>query len=131
MPEDYTSVQVNDTTKRRREPNNDVVVRNHNKTKMNKNGSGKVKNNQNPNLRVNMKLQKKAGVFLRNIWKWDIKYLELKKKMTDYAEDLDFEQAAKIRDEIKILENSELELPAQGKMGYKKKRKKRRIIRWL
>jgi len=54
---------------------------------------------------------------------------ELKKKMTDYAEDLDFEQAAKIRDEIKILENSELELPTQGKMGYKKKRKKRHILR--
>jgi len=30
---------------------------------------------------------------------------ELKKKMTDFAEDLDFEQAAKIRDEIKMLEN--------------------------
>ena len=53
---------------------------------------------------------------------------ELKKKMTDYAEDLNFEQAAKVRDEIKILENSELELPTQGKMGYKKKRKKRHIL---
>ena len=54
---------------------------------------------------------------------------ELKKKMTDYAEDLNFEQAAKVRDEIKILENSELELPTQGKMGYKKKRKKRHMLR--
>ena len=50
---------------------------------------------------------------------------ELKKKMTDFAEDLDFEQAAKIRDEIKMLENNELELPTQRKMGYKKKQKRR------
>ena len=50
---------------------------------------------------------------------------ELKKKMTDFAEDLDFEQAAKIRDEIKILENNELELPTQRKIGYKKKQKRR------
>ena len=48
--------------------------------------------------------------------------------MTDSAEDLDFELAAKIRDEIIRLENNELELPTQGKMGYKKKRRKRRII---
>jgi len=54
------------------------------------------------------------------------KYIkELKKKMTDSAEDLDFEQAAKIRDEIKMLENNELELPTQRKIGYKKRQKKR------
>jgi len=50
---------------------------------------------------------------------------ELKKKMTDYADDLDFEQAAKIRDEIKILENNELELPTLRKIGYKKKQRKK------
>ena len=50
---------------------------------------------------------------------------ELKKQMTDYADDLDFEQAAKIRDEIKILENNELELPTQRKIGYKKKQRRK------
>ena len=50
---------------------------------------------------------------------------ELKKKMTDSAEDLDFELAAKIRDEIIRLENNELELPTQQKIGYKKRQKKR------
>ena len=45
--------------------------------------------------------------------------------MTDSAEDLDFELAAKIRDEIIKLENNELELPTQRKMGYKKKQKRR------
>ena len=50
---------------------------------------------------------------------------ELKKKMTDYADDLDFEQAAKIRDEIKMLENNELELPTPRKIGYKKKQRKK------
>jgi len=50
---------------------------------------------------------------------------ELKKKMTDSAEDLDFELAAKIRDEIIRLENNELELPTQRKIGYKKRQKKR------
>ncbi len=50
---------------------------------------------------------------------------ELKKKMTDSAEDLDFELAAKIRDEIIRLENNELELPTQRKIGYKKRHKKR------
>ena len=45
--------------------------------------------------------------------------------MTDYADDLDFEQAAKIRDEIKILENNELELPTLRKIGYKKKQRKK------
>ena len=49
---------------------------------------------------------------------------ELKKKMTDSAEDLDFELAAKIRDEIIKLENNELELPTQRKIGYKKRQKK-------
>ena len=50
---------------------------------------------------------------------------DLKKKMTDYADDLDFEKAAKIRDEIKILENNELELPTPRKIGYKKKQRKK------
>ena len=45
--------------------------------------------------------------------------------MTDSAEDLDFELAAKIRDEIIRLENNELELPTQRKIGYKKRQKKR------
>ena len=36
---------------------------------------------------------------------------------------------SEIQNQIKILENSELELPTQGKMGYKKKRKKRHILR--
>ena len=45
--------------------------------------------------------------------------------MTDYADDLDFEQAAKIRDEIKILENKELELPTRRKIGYKKKQRRK------
>ena len=50
---------------------------------------------------------------------------ELKKKMTDSAEDLDFELAAKIRDEIIRLENNELELPTKRKIGYKKRQNKR------
>ncbi len=38
---------------------------------------------------------------------------ELKKRMFEYAENLDFENAAKIRDRIKILENKELGLNEQ------------------
>ena len=38
---------------------------------------------------------------------------ELKKRMFEYAENLDFENAAKIRDKIKILENKELGLNEQ------------------
>ena len=39
--------------------------------------------------------------------------IELKKKMLDYAENLDFENAAKVRDRIKILENEELGINEQ------------------
>ena len=49
----------------------------------------------------------------------------LKKKMLNFAEDLNFEEAAKLRDEIKRLENNELELPNIKSASYNRiKRKK-------
>mgnify|MGYP005673865607 FL=1 len=54
------------------------------------------------------------------------KHLEdLKKKMLNFAEDLNFEEAAKLRDEIKRLENNELELPSTRSYSYKKKKRKK------
>jgi len=50
---------------------------------------------------------------------------ELKKKMLNFAEDLNFEEAAKLRDEIKRLENNELELPNTKNLNYKKKKRKK------
>ena len=50
---------------------------------------------------------------------------ELKKKMLNFAEDLNFEEAAKLRDEIKRLENNELELPSTRSFSYKKKKRKK------
>ena len=50
---------------------------------------------------------------------------ELKKKMLNFAEDLNFEEAAKLRDEIKRLENNELELPSTRSFIYKKKKRKK------
>ena len=50
---------------------------------------------------------------------------ELKKKMLNFAEDLNFEEAAKLRDEIKRLENNELELPSSRSYSYKKKKRKK------
>ena len=50
---------------------------------------------------------------------------ELKKKMLNFAEDLNFEEAAKLRDEIKRLENNELELPSARSYSYKKKKRKK------
>ena len=49
----------------------------------------------------------------------------LKKKMLNFAEDLNFEEAAKLRDEIKRLENNELELPNKKTTNYKRKKRKK------
>tara|TARA_Y100000996_G_scaffold198922_1_gene155998 strand:+ start:3154 stop:5205 length:2052 start_codon:yes stop_codon:yes gene_type:complete len=49
----------------------------------------------------------------------------LKKKMLNFAEDLNFEEAAKLRDEIKRLENNELELPNIKTINYKRKKRKK------
>ena len=50
----------------------------------------------------------------------------LKKNMIDLADDLNFEEAAKLRDEIKRLENNQLELPPNDLRQYKKNRKSKR-----
>ena len=49
----------------------------------------------------------------------------LKKKMLNFAEDLNFEEAAKLRDEIKRLENNELELPNIKSASYNRKKRKK------
>ena len=49
----------------------------------------------------------------------------LKKKMINFAEDLNFEDAAKLRDEIKRLENNELELPNIKSTSYNRKKRKK------
>ena len=49
----------------------------------------------------------------------------LKKKMLNFAEDLNFEDAAKLRDEIKRLENNELELPNIKSTSYNRKKRKK------
>ena len=49
----------------------------------------------------------------------------LRKKMLNLAEDLNFEEAAKLRDEIKRLENNELELPNIKTINYKRKKRKK------
>ncbi len=55
-----------------------------------------------------------------------MRYLrKAKKKMLNFAEDLNFEEAAKLRDEIKRLENNELELPSSRSFSYKKKKRKK------
>ena len=50
----------------------------------------------------------------------------LKKNMIDLADDLNFEEAAKLRDEIKRLENNQLELPSNNLGKYKKNRRSKR-----
>ena len=50
----------------------------------------------------------------------------LKKNMIDLADDLNFEEAAKLRDEIKRLENNQLELPSNNLGRYKKNRRSKR-----
>ena len=45
--------------------------------------------------------------------------------MITFAEDLNFEEAAKLRDEIKRLENNELELPNIKTTNYKRKKRKK------
>ena len=50
----------------------------------------------------------------------------LKKNMIDLADDLNFEEAAKLRDEIKRLENNQLELPPNNLRQYKKNRRSKR-----
>ena len=50
----------------------------------------------------------------------------LKKNMIDLADDLNFEEAAKLRDEIKRLENNQLELPSNNLGQYKKNRRSKR-----
>ena len=50
----------------------------------------------------------------------------LKKNMIDLADDLNFEEAAKLRDEIKRLENNQLELPSNNLGQYKKSRRSKR-----
>ena len=52
----------------------------------------------------------------------------LKKKMLNFAEDLNFEDAAKLRDEIKRLENNELELPNIKSTSYNRKKRKKYFI---
>jgi len=49
----------------------------------------------------------------------------LRKKMLNFAEDLNFEEAAKLRDEIKRLENNELELPNIKSASYNRKKRKK------
>ncbi len=49
----------------------------------------------------------------------------LKKKMLNFAEDLNFEDAAKLRDEIKRLENNELEFPNIKSASYNRKKSKK------
>ena len=46
--------------------------------------------------------------------------------MIDLADDLNFEEAAKLRDEIKRLENNQLELPSNNLGPYKKNRRSKR-----
>ena len=50
----------------------------------------------------------------------------LKKNMIDLADDLNFEEAAKLRDEIKRLENNQLELPPNNLRQHKKNRRSKR-----
>ena len=45
--------------------------------------------------------------------------------MLNFVEDLNFEEAAKLRDEIKSLENNELDLPSTRSYSYKKKKRKK------
>ena len=49
--------------------------------------------------------------------------------MLNFAEDLNFEEAAKLRDEIKRLENNELELPNIRSVNYKRKKEKNILIK--
>ena len=76
------------------------------------------------NDRVNVDLKSTEKHLVGNNLK---KHLdELKKNMMDFADDLNFEEAAKLRDEIKRLENNELELPSNSNIVYKKNKRKKR-----
>ena len=76
------------------------------------------------NDRVNLDLKSKEKHLVGNNLKKHID--ELKKNMMDFADDLNFEEAAKIRDEIKRLENNELELPSSSNIVYKKNKRNKR-----
>ncbi len=76
------------------------------------------------NDRVNVDLKSTEKHLVGNNLKKHID--ELKKNMMDFADDLNFEEAAKIRDEIKRLENNELELPSSNNIVYKKNKRNKR-----
>ena len=76
------------------------------------------------NDRVNVDLKSTEKHLVGNNLKKHID--ELKKNMMDFADDLNFEEAAKIRDEIKRLENNELELPSSSNIVYKKNKRNKR-----
>ena len=76
------------------------------------------------NDRVNVDLKSTEKHLVGNNLKKHID--ELKKNMMDFADDLNFEEAAKLRDEIKRLENNELELPSNGNIVYKKNKRNKR-----
>jgi len=76
------------------------------------------------NDRVNVDLESAEKHLVGNNLKKHLE--ELKKNMMDFADDLNFEEAAKLRDEIKRLENNELELPSNSNIVYKKNRRKKR-----
>ena len=76
------------------------------------------------NDRVNVDLKSTEKHLVGNNLKKHID--ELKKNMMDFADDLNFEEAAKLRDEIKRLENNELELPSNSNIVYKKNKRKKR-----
>ncbi|MDC3154747.1 excinuclease ABC subunit UvrB [Pelagibacteraceae bacterium] len=76
------------------------------------------------NDRVNVDLKSTEKHLVGNNLKKHID--ELKKNMMDFADDLNFEEAAKLRDEIKRLENNELELPSSSNIVYKKNKRNKR-----
>ncbi len=76
------------------------------------------------NDRVNVDLKSTEKHLVGNNLKKHLE--ELKKNMMDFADDLNFEEAAKLRDEIKRLENNELELPSNSNIVYKKNKRKKR-----
>ena len=76
------------------------------------------------NDRVNVDLKSTEKHLVGNNLK---KHIDgLKKNMMDFADDLNFEEAAKLRDEIKRLENNELELPSSSNIVYKKNKRNKR-----
>ena len=78
------------------------------------------------NDRVNVELESTEKHLVGNNLKKHID--ELKKNMMDFADDLNFEEAAKLRDEIKILENNDLELPSKDNLVYKKNKKRKKYF---